>query len=246
MSVISKTALEDYRHNGFIHVKDAISREAVQNLRDEWRALWRSIDLSNAPTFVHWRDKEDGSRIADRLDPVQTHSEVFRSFCESSKIRHHAELILGGPVFVLKDKLISKIPGTMGYGAHQDMPYWETSGLSADEVLSVAISLDQVSTDHGPMELFSGYHTGRLDTDPSGLDLSDAALKDIGTGYLALMEPGDALYFHSLAPHRSGPNHANTNRRLYLVTFARDQGNKEQALKAYQSSLARVHTAHQK
>ncbi|MHA7859626.1 MAG: phytanoyl-CoA dioxygenase family protein [Henriciella sp.] len=246
MSVISETMRKEYQTNGFVRVNSAIDLETVHLLRDEWSALWQSIDLTNPPRFVHWRDKEDGSRVADRLDPVHTQSAVFRNLCESPAIRSHAELLLGGSVFVLKDKLISKKPGTTGYGAHQDMPYWETSGLSADDVLTVAISLDEVSVDHGPIELFAGRHRSRLEADSSGLDLSEAALKSIGTGYPALMSSGDALYFHSLVPHRSGTNQADTARRLYLITFARDSGNKEQALRAYQNDLARVHTAHQK
>ena len=233
-----------YIAEGFLHVRNALDDAWVEQIRNEWRCLWDSIDLNDAPDYVHWRDREDGPRVADRLDPVQERSAVLRELCELDALRLPAETLLGGSVFVLKDKLITKNPGTTGYGAHQDLPYWESAGLSADDVLSVAIAMDDMTPEHGPIELFPKLHKALLPTDESGLDTHPDALREQGSSYAAVMAAGDALYFHSLTPHRSATNRAATSRRIYMITYARDYGNREEVISNYKSELSRVHAVH--
>lgn len=244
MSKMNDQDHNTYITDGFLHIRNALDAVCVEQIRNEWRGLWDSIDLNDAPEYVHWRDREDGPRVADRLDPVHQRSAFLRELCELDTLRLPAEQLLGGSVFVLKDKLITKNPGTKGYGAHQDLPYWESAGLSADDVLSVAIAMDDMTPEHGPIELFPNLHKTLLATDESGLDTHPDALREQEPGYAAVMAAGDALFFHSLTPHRSATNRAATPRRIYMITYARDYGNREEVISNYKSELSRVHAVH--
>lgn len=244
MSELREEDRTQYFTDGFFHLRQALNDAYVQQIRDTWRSLWGAVDLKNAPPYVHWRDREDGTRVADRLDPVHDRSAFLRKLCDLDILRVPAEQLLGGPVFVLKDKLITKNPGTKGYGAHQDLPYWESAGLTADDILSVAIAMDDMTLEHGPIELFPRLHNALLPTDDTGLDTDPTALNEHGSGHAAVMAAGDALYFHSLTPHQSATNIAATSRRIYMITYARDYGNRDEVISKYKSELSRVHAVH--
>ena len=246
MHYLTRTEKEHYAEEGYLQIRHALDQATIEELISEWQTLWEGINLEEAPTFVHWRDDTSGNRIADRLDPVQILSASFRSVCESSSVKQRAEELLGGPVVVLKDKLITKAPGTSGYSPHQDFPYWEGIGLEANDVLTAAIALDDVSYSHGPLELFAGRHLSRLSTDESGLDIDQRIADKLGEPYKATLTAGDVLYFHSLIPHQSAPNHAKTPRRMYLIAYARDCGNTLEMFQRYNDSLHRVHAVHRR
>jgi ectoine hydroxylase-related dioxygenase (phytanoyl-CoA dioxygenase family) len=45
-------------------------------------------------------------------------------------------------------------------------------------------------------------------------------LKEDGLDYVSMpTNPGDAIFFNSYAPHRSGPNMTNKRRRVLYVTY---------------------------
>jgi ectoine hydroxylase-related dioxygenase (phytanoyl-CoA dioxygenase family) len=147
-------------------------------------------------------------------------SPLFARLAEDSRIVDAASALLDAPASLMKAKLITKRPGTMGYLAHQDYPYWEHLGIAADAMLSVQVSIDRATAENGALEVYPALQTSRLPA-PAGapLDTDESALAHLPSQLIAA-EPGDLLCFHSLTPHRSGPNRAKHPRRTLYLTYA--------------------------
>lgn len=238
--------LPAYREHGFATVGALFSAPDVEAMRAECVRLWSGIDASTDRDDVHWRDHAVLGRIVDRLDPVRTRSEMFAAMALRPDVVAIVEAILGGPAFILKDKLIMKRPGTVGYGAHQDYSYWDGIGLRPDDICTAMIALDDTPRERGPLELYAGLHRDRLPGAPDDpLDVAPEAL--VGrTPFLATMMAGDALFFHSLVPHGSAPNHGQHDRRAYFVTYARRIAEPEEIHSRYRAAMRTTHAVHRK
>lgn len=235
-----------YEQNGFVELPGVMTPDELTNTHAEIEAIWARVDQTQDQQWLHWRDHAELGRVADRLDPVSKLSPYFAELMMSEKLRGPAEELLGGPVYVLKDKLIMKQPGTAGYGAHQDLPYWDNFGLGVDDTLTTAITLCDIGPEHGPLMLYPELHRDRMPADPRDpLDVDPEALK-AHTPHHAPYKAGDAIYFHALVPHYSAANTAATPRTMYLVTYARDHGEHRKMIAGYRSQLDRVHAVHRR
>src|SRR5262249_5793543 len=106
-----------------------------------------------------------------------------------------------------------------GYAPHQD-------GLAyrfVDALVSCQVAVDCASADNGCLEVVSGSHHDVLPVDDRGCITADvvASLQWVPVE----VEPGDAVWFHSLTPHRRGPNLTSCDRRALYPTYnARSAG----------------------
>ncbi len=115
-------------------------------------------------------------------------------------------------------KLITKSSGTLGYGLHQDWPYWARFGAPADDMVTLQIAIDPCEAANGALELWPKA-PGVLPPAPDDpFDVDPAALR-ASTGELLTMEAGDVLLLHPLVPHRSGANRSDRMRRTYFITY---------------------------
>ena len=235
-----------YSEKGYVLWPENLDEAKVGSLTQAWETLWRETDESENRDDVLYRNHEGKGRIADRLENVRRKSKIYRELCEESDIKSFAEQLLGGPCFVLKDKLITKAPQTSGYDPHQDFAYWSEIGLESDEVLSVAVSLDHTSAAHGPLEICEGLHHSRLPGAPEEeLDV-DPAVLDGSKRFAFVSEPGGVLFFHSLAPHLSARNTATSSRRMFYITYALDKGGEDRVRSEYEARFDRIQKFHRK
>jgi len=212
--------LEAYRRDGFFSLRGVFSPEDVDVWRAECRRLWQEVDAGAGQARVQFRDQEKGGTIADRIDPLLDVSPVFAELAWGAALTGIAAEVLGEPVEVFKAKLIMKRPGTMGYGMHQDYPYWEFVGIPADEFVNLVVALDGSSAENGAMELFPGRHHERIPADPKGHEHdTDESLLDLRSGIILDLAPGDMGVFHGYTPHRSGPNRSKRSRRNLYFTY---------------------------
>ena len=243
--LLSDAQYEAYKHDGFIKVPAALDTQTVQALLAEWRALWRAIETARDHRFVHWRNRIDGERVADRLDPVSKLSETFSSVAHSAVLLGLAERLLGGDAFVMKDKLITKRPGTAGYDLHQDWPYWEGTGVHADDIVTVAVALDPANAGNGATAFYPALHSTILERAASGFDPAPDALTGLDHEIIEL-QAGDAVCFHSLTPHESRPNNSSNPRRAWFITYARQRADSDQVMERYWAALDDVHQVHRR
>jgi ectoine hydroxylase-related dioxygenase (phytanoyl-CoA dioxygenase family) len=211
--------IDGYRRDGFLIRRGYFGAGEVARWTAECERLWQEVsnDLRNAR--VQWRDRVDGGRVADRIDPVLDLSPAYRELADDPRLLGAAELLLEGTAAVFKAKLITKRPGTAGYGLHQDYPYWEPLGLPADAYVNVLVAFDQFDEASGATEVFPGLHRAKLPAAGDAPLDADASAVEGRPPVLFELEPGGVVFFHSLLPHRSAPNRGNRPRRGLFLTY---------------------------
>ena len=189
--------------------------------RTECDRLWAMLSTSAGDTRVQFRAHENGTAIADRIDPLLDVSRVFKRLSKDPRIVEPVEDALDGHSKVIKAKLITKRPGTHGYDLHQDYPYWQHMGLPADSMLTVQVAIDPSDDENGGVELWPSKHREILPPPPENpLDVAETAVA-LEEAELIPLATGDMLLFHSLAPHRSAANKSNNSRRAVFITYGR-------------------------
>ena len=225
-----------YRDDGFVLLAGRFTLAEVDDWVTECERLWRVVATETSTDRIQYRGGTSGGRVADRIDPVIDISPLFARLANDPRIIDPVTALMGAPASLMKAKLITKRPGTMGYLPHQDHPYWEHLGVAADAMLSVSVSIDRATPENGALELYRGLHHARLPA-PAGAPLdTDATVLEQYTGEVITSEPGDLLCFHSLAPHKSGPNRAGHPRRTLYLTYAGGVG--AEIYEAYRNSMA--------
>ncbi len=148
-------------------------------------------------------------------------SPLFEKRVADERILAPLRAIFGAETELFKDKLILKLPGVEGYKMHQDWAWGWQDLCPADDILSVSIQIDGANPHNGCIELFPGNQHQLLT--PQGLQTNfraeEIARIDMEKGEKITTLPGDALIFHSLTPHQSGPNTAATSRRSLDLTY---------------------------
>lgn len=224
---LTDSQIDGYRCEGFIVIRSVLQPGEVDILRGECRRLWSTIDLTKENPRLQRRETVDGATIADRIDPVLDLSPLFQQLVADPRLTVPVEQALDANAAVFKVKLISKWPGTAGYSIHQDYPYWSFVGdVPPDHFVTVLVALDLFDSKSGSTEMFPGLHQCRLGAPTDSPNDVDETLVDLRTGVILEMNPGDIALFHSLTPHRSGPNRSERNRESLFITYVRDhEGN---------------------
>lgn len=217
--VLEPGDVEAYWRDGYVIVKGLFDPQESRAWTDESDRLWASVPTDRGSARVLWRGRVDGGEIADRIDPVLDISPVFEALARDPRLVAAASRLLDGTAIPFRSKLITKRPGTLGYGLHQDYPYWEPFGLPADNYLNVLVAFDTFDGTSGALEVFPGLHRARIPGPPGAPLDADESLVDLRRGLLLVLEPGDVALSHSLTPHRSGPNRGTSPRRGLFLTY---------------------------
>lgn len=218
---LANALIDDYRENGFLVLSGICSLKEIRSWQEECRRLWDSVEISDDNPRLHWRDRMDGGRVADRIDPLLDISPVFERLTRDGRFVRAAADVLGGDPEVFKSKLVSKWPGTAGYPVHQDYPNWSFVGdIPFDDFVNVLIPIDPFDAERGTTEVFAGYHDRILAG--SAQKPFDESKVDPNDGVVLTLAPGDIALIHGLTPHRSGPNRSKNNREALTVTYVRD------------------------
>ena len=213
--------LADYQRDGVVAARGFFAAPEVAELRATCEQVWAREPIHTANPRVLWRGHLDGSQVPDRLDPVADLSPQLSALTRDPRLLQAAHDLLGEPPTFFKDKVIMKRPGTLGYGLHQDFPYWEPLGAPADAYVTLFVPLDPFDAESGSMEVFCGLHDRRWPAPVSDpLDCDERAI-DLARGRMLELAPGDLMAMHSLVPHRSPPNRSSQSRRVLILTYTR-------------------------
>ncbi len=217
--VLAPGEVAAYWRDGYVIVKGLFDLQESRVWTDESDRLWASMPADRGNARVLWRGRVDGGEIADRIDPVLDISPVFEALALDTRLIAAASRLLDGTAIPFRSKLIAKRPGTLGYGLHQDYPYWESLGLPADEYVNALVALDPFDRASGTLEVFPALHRERAPGPPDAPLDTDESVVDGRRGLLLVLEPGDVALSHSLTPHRSGPNRGAHSRRGLFLTY---------------------------
>ena len=211
---LTEHQFEDYRQRGFLTLPGICSLKEIRAWEEECRRLWDSVEVSDDNPRLRWRDRLDGLRVADRIQPVLDISPVFERVSRDDRFVKAAADVLDGEPEVLTAVLESKWPGTTGQTLHQDYTQWTFDReLPYDDFVKLLIPIDPLDASSGAVEVFPGYHQRLLG---GSLDQSEVVAHK---GTVLTLAPGDVGLIHGLTPHRSGPNRTSKQRELLLVTY---------------------------
>jgi len=198
--------IKRYHDDGFLLVKSLFDAEETGILRTAARA-----DKAMRDAAMDLKDGEGG--VAKLSVWNYEGDDIYGLVSRSQRVVDAMEQLLGGEVYHYHSKMSIKEPYTGGAWAwHQDYGYWYNNGCLLPLMSSCFIAVDPNTRENGCMQLIKASHLmGRIEHgtfgDQTGADPErvNAALARMELVY-AVMDPGDALFFHCNALHRSDQN----------------------------------------
>lgn len=213
--MLNRKQLEAFRRDGYLLLPGLYTPQEVREITawtDEVSA-WPETPGRHMMYFEQSR-LEPGSRILCRMEDIEPFHAGFRALFCSGKMQGVVSELFGEDAVLFKDKINFKLPGGDGFKAHQDVQAgWDSY---AKLHITALVTIDRCTVENGCLEMAPGRHDKGL-IGEKWKPLDEDALK-----YVAIpTEPGDAIFFDSFAPHRSGPNLTGDSRRVLYVTYNR-------------------------
>ena len=214
--LLTPAQFETFRSNGSLVVRGMYSAEEMARIRD-WANEAQEWPETPGKYMMYFEQSstDRGARILNRLENFVAYHDGFRRLVHEDRMAGAVSQLFGEPAVLFKDKINFKMPGGDGFTPHQDVQ----AGWSryASIHITALISIDRTSIANGCLEMASGpRERGLIGAEWS--PLSEAELRDAQFQYLET-EPGDAVFFDSFVPHRSGPNRTHTARRVLYITY---------------------------
>lgn len=223
---VSLEAIADYRRDGYLVVRQMLSRDHVAACLEALATL--AMDASLQP------GRRDGTGAFIALEPgadtaAASRADLIRKFGDFTDTspallraamleRLHAVLdaLIGQGRVLMQEMALVKPPKVSGDKPwHQDAAYFR--GNDPNLMFGVWIALDPATRDNGCMEVIPGSHLRGPAPHVPAEDINLCTIRpDLlrMTDRVALpMETGDALIFHSLIHHYTAANRSDQRRR---------------------------------
>jgi hypothetical protein len=217
-TVLTAAQIDRFACDGFAVVPGFFAVADVESIA-AWTAEVFAWPERPGRHMVYYEDSllGHGGRIVQRIEDFATYHQGFRRLFTEGHLHGAASELLGEEAILFKDKINFEMPGGDGFKAHQDAQAgWN---VYAAYYVTVLASIDAATLENGCLELVAGRHRGGLVGDewrPLGED------ERRGMEFVPYpTQPGDAVFFDSYTPHRSGPNLTARPRRVLYVTYNR-------------------------
>ena len=235
--------LEQYQREGYFARKSVFHDVELKPVRDAVETIHHRIEEGARADGVEPHRKIDGKRYQKILgssvqwewqdesteirtmEPYHHHDDRMNWMIDDVRLWGPARAIVGSEsISLFSDKLNFKRQNGAPFPWHQDNPYWAFECQHLDQLISVAIVLDDSTIENGCLWLIPGSHkhgaldcfedrgtVGRLYTDIDRYDLNEPKPMDLPAGSI--------VYFHGDIVHGSRGNRTAEKRRLLLLTY---------------------------
>lgn len=203
--------LEAWDRDGYLHVPgflDAAGMAALLEVVDE---IGVTPD-GERRLMQHYEMTDHGVQICRSERLIDGHP-LLGALLTGGAMQDMASRLLGEPAVLYKEKINYKLPGGAGFAPHQDAPAYPFVEVHT----TCMLALDDSTIDNGCLEVVAARHGEVLPLDADGCIRGDVAAEMTWTP--VPVSAGDLLWFHSRAPHRSGPNRSTTRRRAMFCTY---------------------------
>ncbi|HAH46456.1 phytanoyl-CoA dioxygenase family protein [Gimesia sp.] len=209
---LSVTQLDRWNQTGYIKIPGFLTAAETENLR-EWVDEISSWPADDEKWMHHFEQTPFGVRPA-RTEYILAFHSGIRQLLTQGKIPECAGELMGEPAILYKEKINYKYPGGGGYAAHQDAPAYEF----IRNHITCSVAVDAATPENGCLFFAPELHQrGLLHLDKNGC--IDAEYAETLDWEPIPMQPGDALFFSSYAPHKSPPNATEQSRRTLYLTY---------------------------
>jgi len=219
-SMLTREAKQSYERDSLVFVRSLFDAEETSLLR---RAMEEDPEI-----LRHSLGRPDAAGGVTRISLWNRAGDsVYGLAARCNRMADTAEDLLGEPVYHFQSKLTAKEPYTGGaWEWHQDYGYWYHNGCLRPQLFSCMIALDRSDRTNGCLQIVKGsHHLGRIDHVPV-TDKQNAAdpkrMEEILKRYEVVhceLEPGDAVFFHCNALHRSDQNRSPNRRYTLLICY---------------------------
>jgi hypothetical protein len=215
--VLEESVVAAYRRDGYVVVPDLLTGAQkcrlglwVSQVERWWEAPGRWLHYFEA-------NRHTKARQLCRTENFLPYHRGLHGLLLGGRVLAAAGELLGEPALLYKDKINFKLPGGNGFAPHQDAPAFTGQGQS--QHLSLLLAVDPCTPENGCLEMAAGGHLlGPLPHSEPGGGLDAAWVRRLKWTPVCL-NPGDAVFFGSYVPHRSGPNKTDRPRRSLYVTY---------------------------
>lgn len=212
--VLSADDLESWRANGYVVVREAVSRAQAQSAEN---AVWGFLGMS-ADDPRTWYDRPIGKGIMVEL----YHHAALTQTRESGRInKAFAQLWGTADLWVTTDRTSFNPPVTKRYPFQGPKMHWDMS-LAPPYFFGTQglLYLSATTADQGAFQCVPGIHSdldGWLKTLPAGVNP-----RDVDLDQLALPIPGEAgdlVIWHQALPHGASPNRGDYPRIVQYINM---------------------------
>ena len=224
--------LARFRRDGYLVVRNMVECETLA-------AMSAYVDAALSPLIAPAEFEADvqypgapadrhasGGATPRRLLSAYTRDKAFRDWAHSPELTQYVAQLLNSKQLVLSQNhhncIMTKHPGySSSTSWHQDMRYWS---FDKPELITAWLALGEERQDNGGMAVLPGSHTlnldrGRLDSAlflRTDLEQNQALLN---TQIVALLNPGDVLFFDCKLFHAAGRNHSDAIKKSLVFTY---------------------------
>lgn len=223
-----------YGRDGWVALPDGFSDAAVATLRERIEQL----GAQRRPEVVCEAD----SSTVRAIHGCHDFDEMCGRLIRLPMLLDFAETVLDGPVYLYQFKVNVKaaVEGR-AWPWHQDFAFWHREdGMAAPDAVTIAIFLDEVSEENGPLEVIPAtHHLGLLESEGGGdaervrdwrrhvsADLEHAVpvglAESLATTYGRQRFTGAAgtvVAFHPNLVHSSSNNKSEHRRSMLFLTY---------------------------
>ena len=219
LEVLTKAQAAFYEDHGYLVLEKYLSDTTIASVRAEIARLEaQAIVMTESNDKIDLEDSHtpDDPRVR-RIKLPHTQSDVFRDLLFSDPILAPVRDLIGPNLRLHTTKLNMKSPG---YGAaiewHQDFAFYPHTN---DDVLALAVIIDDMVEENGPLMVIPGSHKGPIyDHHKDGVFAGGIAMDTAGINRddaVALMGPaGSVSLHHGRILHGSSENTSSRPRRL--------------------------------
>lgn len=217
-TILTPDQIAAFRRDGFVIARGFFGPREIAAIA-AWADEVRGWPERAGHHMVYYEDSQSGppGRIVQRIEDLTPFHDGFRDLFTQGRLPGAVADLAAEPAILFKDKINLKLAGGDGFKAHQDQQAgW---GLYAPYFITGLVSIDAATEANGCLELAAGWHDRGL------IGHEWAPLTEAETADMAFVScptaPGDAVFFDSYTPHRSGPNTTGSARRVLYATYNR-------------------------
>jgi len=212
---LSDEQIQSFHDTGYLVVRGGLNRGDIGKVTSWCEEILDAPEVSGRHWVYHEKSRtEPGRDLVSRIERIKPFHAGFANLTEA--LAGPVGQLLGESACLFKEKINFKMPGGDGFKAHQDSQAgWDKY---ADYFISVLVSIDRATEENGCLQIAGGEHLKGLYA--SWEPLSEETIA--GMEFVPCpTEPGDLVFFDSLAPHASEPNNSADIRRIYYATYNR-------------------------
>ncbi|HZI53742.1 MAG TPA: phytanoyl-CoA dioxygenase family protein [Chitinophagaceae bacterium] len=215
---LSQDAIDYYRENGFVKLKNVLSAEAIQYMDKTISAEVVRLNTQHLPM----EERDTYGKAFLQIMNIWTRSALVKEIVFSKRLAKIATDLMGvGGVRMYHDQALFKEPGGGHTPWHADQYYWP---LSNDNTVTAWIPLQATGLELGPVEFSAKSQqlqegrTLKISDDSETVIQKKLTLND----FKKVVEPfetGDVSFHSGWVFHRAGANTTKNMRKVMTVIY---------------------------